>query len=276
MILRMLGLMATLGVAAVMICGCSTLDDFGSDNDRDEDRETQAAVLPRDEVVGKEWTVTWMWGADVVENALPTLLLQTDNRLAGLAGVNRFGGQYTLNPQKGRLAFSKMFSTLMAGPENQMAQESAYMDLLGRVTHARISDRGELELMERNDVLIRLEHSSKAAQRLVGAEWTLFRLRGEKLVNGHTGSIEFKDDGSFAGFAGVNRFFGKYTKDNRTGRIELRDIGTTRMAGEERIMRQEERLLASLRAVDHFSFTDDGDLVLRNGSNVAARFKRAK
>lgn len=271
MMLRMLGLIALVA----MLAGCSALDDYGSDDDHDDDRQEQSAALPREDVVGIEWTATWMWGAEIVEEAPPTLLLQTDNRLAGFAGVNQFGGRYTLNAERGRVKFDQFNSTLMAGPDDRMEQESAYMGLLERVKAARVNRHGELELMEKGDVLVRYERSSDAIRHgLVGREWTLFRLRGERLVNGHEGSIEFKKDGSFAGFAGVNRYFGKYTKDDRTGRIELRDIGSTKMGGDERIMRQEERFLASLRAVDHFSFTDEGDLMLRNGDKVAVRFRK--
>ncbi len=282
-------LMIVLAVTAMLAMSCSSLDSDWGDGDGSgggnqnggggggNNDDDDGPALAREDVVGMEWTAIWMWGGQIVEAAPPTLLMQTDNKLAGFAGVNRFFGRYTLNPNRGGLRMEGFGSTLMAGPDDQMAQETAYMKLLERVKAARVNRHGELELMEKGDVLIRYERSSEAARHgLVGGEWTLFRLRGEKPINGHEGSIEFKDDGSFAGFAGVNRYFGRYTKDDRTGRIELRDIGSTKMAGEERIMRQEERFLASLRAVDHFSFTEDGDLLLHNGDNIAARFRKAK
>lgn len=284
--LRLLIAISAVVAAASLLAACSALDDAdwngGGNGQRSgaggsDSGDGGGQAIERDEAVGVEWTATWMWGGDIVADAPPTLLLQTDNRLGGFAGVNRFFGRYTLNAQKGRLKMEGFGSTLMAGPEPNMAQETTYMKLLERVTRARINRHDELELLEKNDVLIRFERSSDAIRHgLIGAEWSLFRLRGEKPIQGHEASIEFKNDGSFAGFAGVNRFFGKYTKDDRTGRIELRDIGSTKMAGDERIMRQEQRLLASLGAADRFSFTEDGDLLLHNGDNIAARFRKAK
>ncbi|MCA9283348.1 MAG: META domain-containing protein [Phycisphaerales bacterium] len=284
-------LLALLGVAFVAVMGCSSLDDIdwgdsgsggsgygGNDyrDDHDDGRDASAAV-DRDDVVGVEWTANWMWGAEIVEKSAPTLLLGSDDRATGFAGVNRYSGGYTLNTQKGRLKFDALAMTRMAGPAANSAQEQAFADRLSRVSKVRINRHGELELLEKNDVIVRLERSADAIRYgLVGTDWELIRLRGDKLAKGHEASISFRDDGSFAGFAGVNRVSGRYTIDNRNGRIELREFVMTEMAGDERIMRQEERLVASLRAVDHFSFSKDGDLLLHNGNNVAARYRKQR
>lgn len=265
----------------LVVGACSSLDgldlgDGGSGGGGSGGGDDAPAVY-RDDVVGVEWTATWMWGGGVVDGAAPTLLLGADHRATGFAGVNRYSGGYTLNAQKGRLTFDALAMTRMAGPADRMEQERAFGDLLSRVTRVRLGRHDELELLEKGDVIVRLERSADAIRYgLVGTEWELFRLRGDRLVNGHEASVSFRDDGSFAGFAGVNRFSGRYTVDNRNGRIELRDFAVTEMAGDARIMRQEERFIASLRAVDHFSFTKEGDLLLHNGDNVAARYRKKK
>lgn len=59
---------------------------------------------------------------------------------------------------------------------------------------------------------------------------------------------------SFSGFAGVNNYFGSIEiKDNQ---IIIKDIGRTRMAGPEKIMKIEEDYIKSLQASNKLSVSN--------------------
>src|SRR5690606_12969803 len=123
-----------------------------------------APAFTRSDIVGVEWTAIWMWNAPIVKDAPPTLLLGSDNRATGFAGVNRYTGGYKLNPQTGRLRFDPLAMTRMGGPPERNAQEIAFSDRLTRTTAARINRNGELELLEKGDVILRFERAADSVR----------------------------------------------------------------------------------------------------------------
>jgi heat shock protein HslJ len=113
-----------LGLACIMLAGLAI-----------------SCVAPRPSVIwsltGTVWKLVELNGEVVASNQLPSLSLDpTNNRVNGMAGVNRLSGTYT---QKGAaLGFSALATTKMAGPADQMKLEDHYLATLGRVTGFKI------------------------------------------------------------------------------------------------------------------------------------------
>jgi heat shock protein HslJ len=64
--------------------------------------------------------------------------------VSGFSGVNRYMGSYTSTPE-GALTFDPLASTLMAGPQDAMDAEQAYLGALGTVTGYSVTN-SELNL----------------------------------------------------------------------------------------------------------------------------------
>jgi copper homeostasis protein (lipoprotein) len=83
-----------------------------------------------------EWRLLELDGAPVetVEGGrAPHLVLDLEeSRVAGSGGVNRIMGTFVL--AEGELSFGPLATTMMAGPEEAMQCERAFLDALARVT----------------------------------------------------------------------------------------------------------------------------------------------
>ena len=87
------------------------------------------------------------------ERGLPTLRLDAGKKQAsGFSGVNRFFGGYERNGEK--LKFGMLAGTMMAGPDEQMATEAAFLQALQGVTQWRIG-KAALELLTGGKVVLR-------------------------------------------------------------------------------------------------------------------------
>ena len=82
--------------------------------------------------------------------------------------------------------------------------------------------------------------------RIVGMQWVLQKMivdGSEYSLTGEMPFLEFKTDGSINGFASINRFFG-FMQINEQGQIKWpKAFGSTRMAGPEELMKQEDTFL---------------------------------
>lgn len=109
-----------------------------------------------------------------------------------------------------------------------------------------------------------------APERLVqGVTWNVQMLGGESVTD-HELTLYFSAEGSISGFAGCNRFFGRY---NMTGEgIELTRLGSTKRACADEQMELEAGYLELLTATRRFRVSEPGDdssatarLTLRSG-----------
>lgn len=116
-------------------------------------RAAEGAALSGPE--GVEWVLREMHGKLVSpsgERGLPTLKLDAEKRNAtGFSGVNRFFGGYELKGEK--LKFGALAGTMMAGPPEEMAVETAFHAALGKISHWRIS-KGALDLLQGEKILL--------------------------------------------------------------------------------------------------------------------------
>jgi len=108
-------------------------------------------------------------------------------------------------------------------------------------------------------------------ERVVGTTWVLSKIdKRVPLADDANASapltLEFSDDGRAVGFAGVNRFFGRY-ESSPEGNLRFGALGSTRMYRDDPpgLMEQERHLFSILREIDAFRI-DRGQLLLFTGN----------
>ena len=178
--------------------------------------------------------------------------------VAGRSGVNRYRADYELDGQSLRLGVAA--STMMAGPPEAMAAESAFLTLLGGVQGARVVD-ATLELLDRDGAPILWFEAAPAVEGITGRWDVRFVRRGDALVSSAATEpyLEFDADGRVTGSAGVNRVNGPARVDG--DRVHLGPLMTTRMAGSPDAMDDEAALLSALDDVAAWRMDED-ELVL--------------
>lgn len=93
---------------------------------------------------GVEWVVEDLAGAGIIDSSRMTVEFFDENRLAGRASCNRYGGQYELTAEG--MTFDYMFSTKMACAPALMNQEGRFLELMSNVKRAEIGPNGKLVL----------------------------------------------------------------------------------------------------------------------------------
>lgn len=113
--------------------------------------------------------------------------------------------------------------------------------------------------------------NQSAAGAFVGITWILEDLAGKEPVDGAPATITFTGDGAVSGSAGRNRFSGRFEVQGDAINIG-EALASTRMAGPEPVMLQEQNFFAALTRARHVTVEDDL-LVLSNESyEELARF----
>ena len=103
---------------------------------------------------GTHWRLVG-WTLSSLDPADFTITAQfADGQVTGNAGVNAYGGPYTLGPGA-VFSVGQLAATQMAGPEPAMRAESAYLTLLGQAASYRLAE-GRLTLHDKggNESLI--------------------------------------------------------------------------------------------------------------------------
>ena len=93
---------------------------------------------------GTEWVVEDLAGAGIIDSSRMTIEFFAENRMAGLASCNRYGGQYEIRGEGA--SFGHLFSTRIACAPALMDQEQRFLGLMAKVKHAEIGRHGELLL----------------------------------------------------------------------------------------------------------------------------------
>jgi heat shock protein HslJ len=95
----------------------------------------------------KAWVLESLGGTTALTPADPAVtstLTLKDGEASGSGGVNSFGGSYTASSD-GDISFGALNSTLMAGPEPAMKQETAFFKALADAKHFEFN-QGKLVL----------------------------------------------------------------------------------------------------------------------------------
>lgn len=183
-------------------------------------------------------TGTWMLDSD----SSVTLSILPDGTIYGRAPINSYFGAYTLSVSNG-LVFSGIGSTLMAGEEQQMQNESAFFAALNNVSGYKL-ENGTLHLIDNTGAVL-LTFTKIPA--LVG-NWLL--------ASDQNVTLTFNADGSLGGLAPVNVYGGSYTAGNGTLSVGD-DIFSTMMAGTEEEMQAEFAFFTALNAAAGYTIVDE-------------------
>ncbi|WP_297598940.1 META domain-containing protein [uncultured Cetobacterium sp.] len=104
-------------------------------------------------------------------------------------------------------------------------------------------------------------------QRLVGKEYILVQENSIPNV-----LIGF-DEHNFYGFSGLNNYFGRYEKNGN--KIKLEKLGSTLMAGSDKVMKMETEYLNKIENVQTYSIEED-ILILKLNDGEILKYKENK
>lgn len=208
----------------------------------------------------------------VVEGSRVTALFKA-GKVAGNASVNNYAATYSTSAEDA-ITFAPGATTMMAGPEPLMAQETSYLAALKDARAYSVSAE-KLELFdEAGKPLVAFE--AAVAPRLTGQTWYCTGYNNGKnavvsLVASSTITINFTVDGRVAGNAGVNEYGTSFKVDGENLTIAP-EITTTMMAGPEDLMKQEQAYLAALPKTTRYEILND-ELILWNKDARVAGYK---
>ncbi|PCG19915.1 META domain-containing protein [Brachyspira sp. G79] len=112
------------GMGTIFAVSCSgNKTDTSSNNAAPTDTAITAAVITVDDLVGKEFSLTNMYEGKEVTIAFPVT-----NMLGGKSAVNSYTTEFSLDGDK--ITLTALASTKMAGPEEDMAVENEYLQIL--------------------------------------------------------------------------------------------------------------------------------------------------
>ncbi|NTU80524.1 MAG: META domain-containing protein [Chloroflexales bacterium] len=93
--------------------------------------EEQAMSKDASDLAGTSWTLSELAGAAPAAGGSPaTIEFDTEGRMAGSSGCNRFFGGYSV--EGATLTVGQIGSTMMACPDELMQQEKAFLTTLGQ------------------------------------------------------------------------------------------------------------------------------------------------
>ncbi len=105
-----------MGTLFAVSCGGNTSNTTSTEN-------TAAAVVTVNDLLGKEYSLTNMYEGKEV-----TIAFSNTNMLGGKSAVNNYFTEFSLDGNKIKL--NALASTKMAGPEEDMAVETEYLQIL--------------------------------------------------------------------------------------------------------------------------------------------------
>lgn len=115
-----------------------------------------AASATSPAIAGVTWYLSGLEGPPVSvppDRGRPSLAFDPEaKRVSGLAAVNRFSGNYTL--EGGALKFGPLMATKMAGPPELNELETRFLKALEKITAWRLAG-GQLELLAGEQVVAR-------------------------------------------------------------------------------------------------------------------------
>lgn len=219
-----------------------------------------------------EWRVQELRGAKgEMEPALdlsPVTAKFADGRIAGNSGVNAYSATYEAS-EDGEMTLGDIQSTLMAGDESLMRRETQYTALLGKVASYEVTEVS-LKLLDSDGETL-IAYVPYKATTFEGTSWYCIAYNNgtgavESVAAGSEITAVFGEDGSLTGSSGVNTYSGTYTAEERTLAIDPA-IVTTKMAGPEPLMQQEQKYLAALPKATRYEVSGDSLLLLGGEDN---------
>ncbi|MDE2443690.1 MAG: META domain-containing protein [Methanocorpusculum sp.] len=213
-------------------------------------------AAPQTQSLEGNWILTGMGSGSNAEH--PTGIISMEiagTNVSGNAGVNLYHGTITI--ENGKVTFSPMATTRMAGPENMMTQEQNFLAALQNVTGYTVAN-GVVTFTDASGSVL-LTFAAMPAETLDGTSWTL--------ADNSKVTLEFTN-GAFNGKAPINTYFGSWFVTGTNG-ITFGNAATTLMAGPEDQMKAETEFFAALNNVTGYKIAD-GKLLLtdKNGKTL--------
>ncbi len=208
------------------------------------------------ELPGTNWQLASLGGTPVLSNAVPTLSFGEDMAFSSSDGCNRVSGTYTLSGSS--LTFKLGPSTLMACPEDVMAQADAFTQGLSNTASYRM-DKATLVLRDAKGADL-MEFAVQVPVALTSGTWNAVNVNNGKeavvgLVDGSQITAIFKDDGTLSGSGGCNNYNTTYTTDGN--KIKIAPAASTMMACEEDVMAQEFQYFQALEITSVYSIQNN-------------------
>ncbi len=245
-------------VALVLLVGCRALQGSGG--------PTPGSPAPNDFDLNGVWQLHSGThdGAELpILTGSPITMTIDNNQIGGRAACNTYGG--TIDIDGASVTISALSMTEMGCDQSVMAAEAAYIEALADVTGAESSD-AELRL---NGESVELTYSlvpPVADAELTGTTWildTLISGDAASSVAGDPATLEFTDDGTFAGGTGCRGFDASYAADGT--QVAVSDFANDDRGCAEELVPQDEHVLEVL--ANGFSVAIDGNrLTLMNGA----------
>lgn len=191
------------------------------------------------------WQLVSLDGADLAAGTAITLSFGPDGSAGGSGGCNTYGGSYTLDAD-GRIAFTGVFSTMMACDPAIMDQETAYFAALQSASAYQLV-AGQLVITYGDGQKLVFD----PALTLPGTQWRLVTLNGADLAAGSEITLAFDAQGTAAGTAGCNLYTGPYTAEGQN--LTFGKLVSTMKACAPALMEQETAYLKALDAASTYA-----------------------
>jgi len=254
---------AALVLGICLFCaGClSASPDADGDAPNSGDSKTDRAPLVNE----AGWQLkSYDGGTDEMVSVLTgteiTLKFDENDGIAGSAGINNYFASYEAD---GDALFGVIGSTMMAGPEDAMMQETTYLTLLNETASFSLED-DELKLCD-SDGNVLLVFEKAVAPMPVPLEGTTWKLDSYNDGNETVASVIagtqiiliLDENGGVAGFAGCNSYFASYEAEEDA--ISFGTVGSTEMFCDEPVgtMEQESTYLSLLESAAGYGIEGD-------------------
>jgi heat shock protein HslJ len=212
-------------------------------------------TVPATGLTGVEWVLMSLDGTPIPDGVVATATFGEDGQVGGDASCNTYFGPYSVDGTS--ISIGPLASTLMLCEPSVMEIETPFLTALQAAASWSI-EANELHLVDADgpQELVFTAGSSSVA----GTSWRLRSIDGEAVAAEVTVTLKVEADGSLAGNAGCNDYFGSYETDGSS--VVISDLGSTLISCEDPFGSVEARYLGALGAVSEWSIADDGALVL--------------
>ncbi|MCU0512189.1 MAG: META domain-containing protein [Anaerolineae bacterium] len=200
-----------------------------------------AQAQEADHMIGTHWQLVRLGGQPLIADTSITLSFGAQNSAGGTGSCNSYGSTVTRSGSAG-IAFSDLFSTMMACAPDIMEQEAAYFAALQAATGYRLVG-GQLILTDSTgDTLV-----FDPRLTLPDTTWRLVSLNGADLAAGSDITLSFAVDGAATGSGGCNSYGSSYTTDSG-GLTFTAPVRTEMACMDDAVMAQETAYLNALAA----------------------------
>ena len=222
-----------------------------------------------------DWRVTKLLGATYSGTA-PITATFSAGKLNGSTGVNVYNATYEA-PKANDISIKLGATTQRAGTPAAMKAERDYMTALGSAVSYAVDDE-TLTMFDSSGVAT-VEYAVKVPVALVGTNWVMTSYN-----NGRGGfqsaeasaqvTAVFSADGTLHGSGGINQYSSTYKATATT--IDIQPVVSTKMAGPDPLMTQEDAYFAALPKATIYAIEGD-QLTLRDATGAAmAGYRAAK